>query len=242
MKILLSFLFLSCSTLLFAQKDFSAPASATSIMVNESLQGVSVTSGIKLMLTQGNTSTASYTIASAELSDGFTAELRKGILHLGMNYDVVKKNPKKYKNANIVVYLTAKEINNISSSSGASVETSGTFSSINCEMQCSSGASLEFSTRTTNGSIKVSSGAVVKLSGTITNAAIEVSSGSSMNGADLEIVNVDAKGSSGAAASFGISGALKAKVSSGASIKYIGTPKQLDVKKSSGGSVSQSSK
>ncbi len=242
MRTLFTFLLLTISTVLFAQSDFTAPSDAKSIILNGHLTGVRVSSGIKLMLTAGETNTASYTIASDDLTDGFSAELKKGILYLGMNYDVVKKNSRKYKKANIVVYLSAKDISSMSASSGAVVKTSGTFTSTNCEMQCSSGASLDFSTRATNGSIKVSSGAVAKISGAITNASVDISSGSTLKGKDLMLTNVSAKASSGASAIFGINGALKAKVSSGASILYIGTPKETKIEKSSGGSVSPKSR
>ncbi|MFT4569111.1 MAG: hypothetical protein ACI9FN_004081 [Saprospiraceae bacterium] len=138
----------------------------------------------------------------------------------------------------IITY--AQELDEVSSSSGASVHSENSIVSDNLELDASSGASLDVSLQCREVSVDVSSGARVETSGSTTDLIVDMSSGSTYKGYDLSSKNASIEGSSGASAQIHVSNSLEADVSSGASVKYKGNPSNKDVDKSSGGSVRSS--
>jgi hypothetical protein len=136
-----------------------------------------------------------------------------------------------------VVISYTEELEEISSSSGASVYGNNVIDSERLSVQASSGARLELEVSNNTLDADVSSGANMDLSGSSKKLKVDVSSGSSFNSYDLVTDEARLGASSGASIKVTVNKSLKASASSGASIKYNGSPDVTDIDKSSGGSV-----
>lgn len=84
---------------------------------------------------------------------------------------------------------------------------------------------------------EASSGSSIKLNGSATILKSSTSSGSEINAADLNVKKIIASASSGSSQKLFPLKSLDAKASSGSSIKYLNTPDQIKISKSSGGSI-----
>ena len=197
---------------------------------------VKVSSGIKLMLVPGNANKALIEVDEVELEDVITKiDGHKLVIKMAN-----KKWSWKWKSSRKVeVTLTYKELEAVSASSGSSVKSDHTLSNDELEFDASSGASIHLEISGKDVEADASSGANIKLSRTADSFDVGVSSGSSIKASDLEAVSVTARGSSGGSIRVWAKEDLKAKVSSGASVRYKGNPKDIDKDKSSGGSVSK---
>lgn len=87
--------------------------------------------------------------------------------------------------------------------------------------------------------VDVSSGGSVTARGTAGTLTASVSSGGDFKGGDLACKSVTADASSGGSATVNATDALKASASSGGSVRYRGSPKDVTPSVSSGGSVSK---
>jgi len=86
--------------------------------------------------------------------------------------------------------------------------------------------------------VHASSGSDAELSGTCDSIEASVSSGASIDAEDLICASAVAEASSGGGISVHATASLKANASSGGDIDVMGSPKQTDINRSSGGSVS----
>ncbi len=218
-------------------------ASDTETRDLSSFSGISVAAGIEATLVQGDENSIEITVSGIEL-DKITTDISRGVLKVSVN----NKN-KWWKNLGIgsrrdvdVVITYKSELDYISSSSGSSVHAAHTINASNLELKTSSGANMELNLDVNDLEADLSSGSTMDLSGDATYSEIDLSSGSTYRGFNLKSKNVNVDGSSGSSAKVNVSHSLTADVSSGASVKYSGSPTDRDIDKSSGGSVNQVSK
>ncbi|MGO1751534.1 MAG: GIN domain-containing protein [Psychroflexus sp.] len=105
------------------------------------------------------------------------------------------------------------------------------------EIDASSGSRVTAKINGKSITAEASSGSSIKLNGSATTLKSSTSSGSEINAADLNVKKIIASASSGSSQKLFPLKSLDAKASSGSSIKYLNTPDQIKISKSSGGSV-----
>lgn len=198
--------------------------------INNDFTKIDVGQGIDVYITQGS-NTKLVLEADENLHKLIKTEVKNGVLKIYSKRNIWRAKAKK-------IYLTASTINAIDVSSGADVTTENTIKTDTFEIHTSSGADarIEVNADTVNSS--ASSGSDLRIKGTANYHTAKASSGSSIKAYGLESKNVTAKVSSGADIDVYASESLTAKASSGGDIDFRGNPKQVDKRKSSGGSVS----
>ncbi len=193
--------------------------------------GIDVREGIKLELTYGDKEYVEVT-ADEEYIDRVVTEVSGSTLEV-----YIKGNNWNSWHKEILVKVTAKKVESIDVSSGASLITQNLIESETLKMNVSSGASMKVAFKAPNASCKSTSGATARLKGVAKYFDVEANSGASLHASEVKAFKVKAEASSGANVSVEVEDDFTADASSGGSIKYSGSPKTVDIEKSSGGSV-----
>lgn len=199
-------------------------------LISADFEIINVKQGINLYLTQGNQTDINVE-ADENIMDLLITEVKNNELNIYFEKNV---NQAKARN----VYLTAKSISKINTSSGASVKSENTIQATSLNLESSSGSSIKIRANADEIKSESSSGSTISIFGKSETFSANASSGSSINANELKTVDAIAKVSSGANIDVNVTGKLTAKASSGGSIDYEGNPKDLDKETSSGGSVS----
>lgn len=234
-KLLISFAAIAVATLALTSCVFNAitpEGEYTSKDYNvEQFKNVSVSSGMELILTQD--STISVKVATYEnIHEYINVEVVDSTLKFTKDFEVSFRNP------DIKIYVNTAYLEEIKASSGSELNMNSGWRADELEIEMSSGSSGEGMLDVKDLSLLMSSGSDAKFTGKADEFSIESSSGSNFKGFDLEAVNVETDLSSGSYAEVFVTGFLKARASSGATVKYKGT-NQLEVKTSSGASVNK---
>ncbi|WP_163322461.1 head GIN domain-containing protein [Draconibacterium mangrovi] len=197
---------------------------------------IKVSTGIDLYLTMGNTEEVKV-VADDDIIDDLITEVEGGTLKIYMK----RNNWFNWGSGNQTrkVYVTVKELNELSASSGSDVESTNTLEGESLEVSCSSGSDLKIEVFYKNLSVDTSSGSDAKLSGKVKTLRVDASSGSDIKASDLESAICYANASSGSDITVSVSSELYANASSGSDINYHGNPEIRDIDESSGGDVSQ---
>jgi len=218
---------------------FTLILSTTFIFAQESSQvrkvsgfsGVDVSEGIKVELTFGDKEYVEV-FADEDYIDRVVTELS------GSELDIyIKGNNWNGQIKNVTVKVTAKKVESLDASSGSSLISQNLIESDELKMSVSSGAHLKVAFKAPKASCDASSGASAKLKGVAKFFDTQASSGSTIDADEVKAVKVSADVSSGANISVYAEDEINAEASSGGSVKYSGSPKMVDVDKSSGGSV-----
>ncbi len=197
-----------------------------------SFNGISVSSGIDLYLTQGNAEIV-VVEADPDIIDDIITEVNDGILHI-----YLKKKFNWVCNDDRAVYVTFDNLTKLDISAGADVEAENSFKLEDLEISVSSGADLEIDDLTAESVwLDTSSGSDAELSGKVVNFNASSSSGADISCANLISENCTVSVSSGADANVHVTKELKASASSGGDICYKGNPDRKDINESSGGDV-----
>lgn len=219
-------------TLLFAF-FISANVNAQEKQVREvsGFSAIDVGEGIKVTLTMGDKESVEVT-APADYIERVITEVN------GEELDIhIKGNNTGNKGRNVHVNITAKKINKIDVSSGASLKTTNSIKSEEFRVSVSSGANAKVEFNAEKASASSSSGASCTLRGSANYFKTDASSGSHITANEVKAQRVNADVSSGASIKVHAVKEINADASSGGSIAYSGTPTNVDVDKSSGGSV-----
>jgi hypothetical protein len=133
------------------------------------------------------------------------------------------------------IYLTVADIDAISASSGAYLESS-TINTDSLKITLSSGSSGKVEIEVSGLIVDLSSGSNLEIEGTAEQQEADLSSGVKYDAYDLKSLQATLDVSSGAVADINVSERLDVDISSGATVRYIGTPKIVsDI--SSGGNL-----
>lgn len=218
-----------------AQKDKTRNVKSSGSQVTEtynvgSFTGVNSSSGVRVEIVNGKTGVEVKTDKNA--FDYIKVSVRNGVLHVGYTNNV------NVRNITTTFYVSTPALDLLDASSGSSIKVADRFSGSKLTAESSSGASvsaqgMEYS------EIKVStsSGASVKMAGQAGSVNVSASSGGSAGLDGLKAENVKASASSGGSVKCYASESATGSASSGGSVGIAGNPKNMDVRKSSGGSV-----
>lgn len=203
----------------------------TTRTVSEDFDAIEAKTGITVVIEQSNTVSVKAK-TDEDLQEHLKTEVSNGVLSIYFDENINSAEER-------TVYVSAPNLRKISSSSGASVESVSTIKSENLDLKSSSGSEINLSVNSKNLFCDSSSGSKITAIGKSENLRSESSSGSSIVLNDLEVENAVCKSSSGSSTKVNPLESLDADASSGSSIKYYSTPKQIKIDESSGASVSK---
>jgi hypothetical protein len=230
---LFGFLLAFCATAQTAIKDANAE-----VRPARNFHAIRVSSGIELVLVQGNEEALAVSAVNEEHRKNIKTEVNDGVLKISYDNSVWKKNQG---NRKLKAYVSAIKIDDIHISSGASVKIDGNLKSPELGIDVSSGATFKGEINSDRVVVDQSSGSVVDISGVAGMLKVEGSSGSVFNGYDLTVENSEADSSSGGLIHLTVNKELSAEASSGGSISFKGNGVIRNIKTGSGGSVQKKS-
>ncbi len=227
---LLTFLFLFTFSI---NTTFAKSSDKTEIRDVKNFNAIKVSSGIDLYLTMGETEEVKI-VADGDMIDKIITEVKDGTLNIYMKnnswFNCSVRGSRK-------AYVTIKELQAISASSGADVRSENTLQGENLSVNASSGSDVYIDVFYKNFEIDVSSGADARLSGKVKRLNAEASSGSDIKAEELKSQICKAHASSGSDIIVTVADELYAHASSGGDIRYYGDPQIRDIEESSGGDV-----
>jgi len=217
--------------------------------------GIQVSTGVNVVFKQESPTNVKV-IADADKLQYIVTKVENGVLKVYVD----NKGQKNLKFKNISVNVSSPRMDNIKTSSGSTFTTINSVKENNLTIDASSGSVVkgrfnidnETNVEATSGSdIKIgvnsknlvfrgSSGSDTSIEGQAGMAKFDISSGALCKGENFRANQVEAESTSGASISLNVVEKLKAKASSGGSIKYKGNPEIIsDISKMSGGSLKQ---
>ena len=136
------------------------------------------------------------------------------------------------------VTIKMPSLEKIEASSASNVQTKNVFQGENIDLESSSAATMDLNIESDNISATSSSGSSINVQGKALKVQTRASSGASIDAGKLLANDVNADVSSGGTINVHPIVSLKAEASSGGHINYDITPKSIEKKSSSGGSIS----
>lgn len=220
---------------LFAQDVIVNDANAEKRALSASFNGIKVSDGIDLMLTQGSEESLAVSASEPKYLEKLKTEIVDGMLNIYYeNAGMIWNSNQKRK---LKAYVSFKTIEKLQASSGASVKTSAILHISRLELKVSSGALFSSEVNITQLTAMQDSGAEINITGKTSELTVEASSGAIFKGYELVSDYCKAKASSGGSVRINVEKELNAKANSGGGIHYKGNAVIKEVDISSGGSV-----
>lgn len=198
--------------------------------VDTTFQAVKAQTGLDVIIRQDNNVSIKVE-ADENLLDHIFTEVKDGELIIHSDANILNFKAKK-------IYVCVPNLNKISSSSGASINSEKTFDFDNLELESSSGSVIDITVKSNYLSCESSSGSSIIAKGSAKSITTESSSGSTIDLENLIAENGQSSSSSGSSTNVNVTNELKADASSGSSIHFVTKPSSLIKDESSGGSVS----
>jgi hypothetical protein len=236
-KILFVLLACSLASFSFGQNKVINDPNAQQRTVT-SFHALQVSHGIEVLIQQGTTEALAVSASETQYRDRIKTEVVNGVLRIYYDLelkDIISKNKK------LRAYVSFKNLDNISCSSGAEVNIDGTMNASVLKVKLSSGGELIGSIKATSLDVDLSSGAQSKISGSADDLKVDASSGADFNGYDLIANKCDAEASSGAQVKIRVEKDVMAEASSGGGIDVKGNGTMSKVSTSSGGRIRKDS-
>ena len=197
--------------------------------ISSDFEAISVSNGIDVYLTMGSSTTLSLE-ADENLHDIIQTEVEDGVLRIYADQNIWSAKRKR-------IYLSAQDINEIRTTSGAELITENTLKSDELSISVTSGAQVRMTVDVDNLSCSTTSGADARLEGRANHFVARSTSGSDIKASSLEAKTCEARVTSGADISVNVSEELDASATSGGDIRYSGNPKKIRKNSNSGGDV-----
>lgn len=191
--------------------------------------GISASSGVRVEVVRGEKGVKVETDSKA--LDYLKVSVSDGVLRVGYKNNVTMRNIR------TTFYISVPELESLRASSGATVRLDDAFGGDSLSVDTSSAGSVSGEVDYAKIDISASSGAVVRLKGKAKSGKASGSSGASVDLLELVAGTMEVGASSGASVRVNATESLTGKASSGASVKFAGDPKNIDIRKSSGGSA-----
>jgi hypothetical protein len=171
--------------------------------------------------------------ADDNLIKGIHTTVQNGTLDITSEYD----NYINVKSKRIIVHMP--KIVSLESTSGSTLKSGNILNSDDITFKSSSGSYLEVEVEADKVTLETSSGSEQKVTGKALKVFTASSSGSHIDANGLLANEVKAQASSGSSTTVNAAVLLDGKASSGSSITYLNSPKEVRKEESSGGSVSK---
>lgn len=186
-----------------------------------SIKSVSVSSGIDLYLTHGNTEALNIKSDASTLKD---IEVINNNGSLTIRFKNSFKWSRILSSKGIKAYLNYKNLSSISASGGSDVYTQNVLQTTNLSLKASGGSDLSLSISCKNLSLQISGGSDADLSGKAENMTAELSGGSDLNAYKFLVSNAKVNASGGSDAKLSVSQGLDANATGGSDIYFKGNP------------------
>ncbi|MBD2752851.1 head GIN domain-containing protein [Spirosoma validum] len=199
--------------------------------------GLSVSSGIDVYLTQGNSEKLTLDVKGID-EEEVKSEIKNGVLKLYidrkgfMNWNLGRSNYVK-------AYLTFKQLSNLQASGGADVFGQGTLSFNDLNVDASGGSDIKLTLKANKLNVEASGGADAILEGSARTLNANGSGGADLDARKLTVEVCRANSSGGSDVYVNASQELSMQASGGSDIYYYGSAKVLSKSKSGGSDISR---
>jgi hypothetical protein len=177
-------------------------------------QSVSVSSGIDLYLTQGNTVSLEVE-TDKNIHEYIITEVEEGVLKIYVDGSI-----RSAKEMN--VYLTFQELDAISASGGSDVEANGTINLDRLTIGCSGGSDLNMDLKVDELKLSTSGGSDANITGEVRVLFAKSSGGSDLDAMELKTAECTLETSGGSDARVYVTDKLKVQASGGSDVYYKG--------------------
>jgi hypothetical protein len=235
-KIFLSFLFVSAFYSLLAQQPIT-DANAEKRTVS-SFHGINVGTGIKLMLSEGNTEEVAVSAGKTEYRDKIVTKVENGILKIYYENKFGAINTRKERKE-LKAYVSYKSLDELDANTGAEVQVEGTLKAASLKMNANTGATVRGVVKIDELSVNQNTGAIITLTGETGKLTVDGDTGAMFKGIDLKTNNCNVTATTGAGVYITVQKELTVKANTGGYVKYKGDVAVKEVKTNTGGSVSK---
>lgn len=237
-KIFLSILiFTAAFSQIFAQETINDANAQKRNVIGYS--GIDVATGIKLILTQGETEDVAVSAATTEFRDKIVTNVVNGILKIYYEPKMGAIN-KKGESKNLKAYVSIKTINKLNVSTGAEVEIKGTLRAATLKMSVNTGAVVNGMIDVDDLEVSQSTGSEIHFTGSADKLDVNGDTGSMFKGYELKTDNCEVRVSTGAGIYISVNKELNVRANTGGYVKYKGEAGIRDIKTNTGGTVSRS--
>jgi hypothetical protein len=234
-KFFLAFLFIAFNSLVFGQTINDSNVEKRSV---NGFHGIEVGTGIKLMLTKGNSEEVAVSASSTEYRDKIVTEVVNGVLKIHYETKLGAIN-KRDENKELKAYVSYKQLDMLNANTGAEVELQSVLSASSFDLKVTTGAVLKGAINAGSLKVEQSTGSKITMTGTAEKIEIEGSTGSKFEGEELKTTTCNVSVSTGAKVTISAEKDLQVKASTGGIVKYKGNASISEVKTNTGGSVSK---
>lgn len=233
------FIIATITALLFASCNFnmntvegSGNVTTEKRIVEGDFKNISVSNAIDVVIEQSD-ATEITVEADDNLQKEIITKVENGTL-------IIKCKFSSFRNITMKkVTVKVPSLEKIEASSASTVQSKNVFQGENIDLESSSAATMDLNIESDNISATSSSGSSINVQGKALKVQTTASSGASVDAGKLLANEVNADVSSGGTINVHPIVTLKAEASSGGHINYDITPKTIEKKSSSGGSISQ---
>ncbi len=199
-----------------------------------SFNGVEVSNGIVLYLSQGSTQAVAVSADDAKNVDKIITTVKNGVLTIKVESGIW--NGFNWGSKKLKAYVTCTDLTYLGASGGSIAKIQDNIKVGNISMDASGGSIIEGSFQGSSMKAELSGGSISKLSGSLDQLNIELSGGSIFKDYSLSVNTCSVDASGGSIINITVNKDLKADASGGSIINYKGTgnTSSMDV---SGGSI-----
>jgi len=195
--------------------------------------GIAVGGNLTVQLIPGQEEKIVITMISGD-EEEIKSDIENGVLKLKVKYKIMGSSKTRAK-----VDVHYRSLSSIETSAGSSLKSTVPLTKKEMKLEASSGSRMTVELKAEVVTIDASSGASISVSGSCKNLEVDASSGASIKGENLSALAVKAEGSSGANITVWAAEKLSGDASSGATIRYKGSPTQKQIHTSAAGSIKE---
>lgn len=235
-QLVLSLLLTATVCNLLAQKTINDPNAEKRTV--SGFHGIDVSTGIRLILTEGGTEEVAVSASKTEYRDKIITKVENGILKIQYETKTGAINRKK-ENKDLRAYVSYKTLDKLDVTTGAIVEINGILSSKSLEIKSNTGGIIKGEISITTLKIKQNTGSIITFSGKAETLDIDGDTGSKFLGEGLKTSNCSAAAATGAGVIITVEKELEARANTGGYIRYKGDGGIRNIRTNTGGSVSK---
>jgi hypothetical protein len=200
--------------------------------------GIEVSTGIKLVLTKGNTEEVAVSADKIEYRDRIVTKVENGVLKIYYENKLKAINTKK-EQKDLKAYVSYTDLDRLDANTGAIVEVEGALKLSTLRMNVNTGAIVTGAINVNNLEVDQNTGSIVTLTGEAVTLKVDGDTGSIFKGSDLKTDNCTANSSTGAGIFITVQKELYVKANTGGFVKYKGEAGVREIRTNTGGSVSK---
>ncbi len=226
---------------------FAAAATAQKVVNAENAEkrsvggfhGIQVSTGIKLVLTEGTAEDVAVSAATTEFRDKIVTKVENGILKIYYENKSQNLTSQKKEKRELKAWVSYKALDQLNANTGAEVEIEGILKATSLKMNVNTGATINGAVNISDLEVDQNTGSVVKLTGEVSTLDVDGDTGSMFKSTDLTTNNCSVTASTGAGVYITVQKELNAKANTGGYVKYKGDAGIREIRTNTGGSVSK---